>query len=92
MGRFTYRWEAETFIHLTGWHQILDKAGGNKYKIQNLNIQEVTIKHADDLNKVRIEVERTTSQSHIENEEINAQTESDREDNRLTDDNGEIND
>ena len=54
----------------TGPYRIADKAGGNKYKIQNLKTIEVTIRHADDLKKVNMEVDLTTPQPDVENKEI----------------------
>ncbi len=70
----------------TGPYNIVDKAGGNKFKIQNLKTLEVSIRHADDVKKVNMEVDLTASRQDIENEEIDAQTESDREDNDVIDD------
>ncbi len=45
----------------TGPYKIVEKAGGNIYKIQNLNTLEATIRHADDLKKVNMEVDLTAS-------------------------------
>ncbi len=65
----------------TGPHRIVDKASGNKYKIQNVKKLEVTIRHAGDLKKVNMVVNLTASQLDTENEETEAQTESDSEEN-----------
>ncbi len=72
-----------------GPYKIVEKAGGNKYKIQNLKTLEVTIKHAGDLKKVNMEVDLTASQPESENEEIDTQAESDNEDNDIIDDTDE---
>ncbi len=67
----------------TGPHRIVDKAGGNKYKIQNVKTQEVTIRHADNLKKVNMKADLTASGPDTENEEIDAQTELDSDDNNV---------
>ncbi len=74
----------------TGPHRIVDKVGGNKYKIQNVKTLEVTIRHADDLKKVNMEVNLTASQLDTENEETDAKPESDTEENDDIDDTDEI--
>ena len=73
----------------TGPHRIIDTAGGNKYRIQNLGTLEVTIRHADDLKKVNMEVDLTVFQPDIESEEKHAETETEQEDNDLIDDTDE---
>ncbi len=49
----------------TGSCRIIDKTSANKYRIQNWKTLEVTIRHADDLKKVTMEVDMTTSQQDI---------------------------
>ncbi len=55
-------------LKFTGPCKIVDKAGGNKYKIQNLITLEVTIRHEDDPKKVSMVVLLTTFLPNIENE------------------------
>ncbi len=61
-------------------------------KFQNLKTLEVTIRHADNLKKVNMEVDLTASQPESENEEIDTQAESNSEDNDVIDDTDETHD
>ncbi len=73
----------------TGPYRVVENAGGNKYKIQDLKSLEVTIRHADDLKKVNMKIDTMVDdeESHTQTDET--QTESLREDEDLIDDSNE---
>ncbi len=72
-----------------GPYRIVDKTGGNKYKIQNLKTLDFTNRHADDPKKVSMEADLTASELGTKNEEIDPQIESDSEGNDVIDDTDE---
>ncbi len=51
----------------TGPYKIIDKATGNRYKIQDLETYEVSIRHADDLKKTCMKL-NLTHETHDEDE------------------------
>ncbi len=55
----------------TGPYKIINKATGNKYKIQDTETHEVSIRHADDLKKTSMKL-NLTHETHDEDEPAQA--------------------